>query len=84
MILPVMPLPRNLQTSPERKYILSGDNFPKVQICPRFVECNTSMLLQTKSSQYSYCNLIFFHLVREGFKTPSHGKCPLGGYPPGP
>ena len=20
--------------------------------------------------------------VREGFKTPSHGKCPLGGYPP--
>ena len=22
--------------------------------------------------------------IREGFKTPSHGKCPLGGYPPPP
>ena len=24
------------------------------------------------------------NIVREGFKTPSHGKCPLGGYPPHP
>ena len=23
-------------------------------------------------------------VVREGFKTPSHGKSPLGGYPPPP
>ena len=25
---------------------------------------------------------LFF--IRKGFKTPSHGKCPLGGYPPPP
>ena len=22
------------------------------------------------------------YVLRKGFKTPSHGKCPLGGYPP--
>ena len=24
----------------------------------------------------------FQKLIRKDFKTPSHGKCPLGGYPP--
>ena len=30
------------------------------------------------------CFLSSWFPVREGFKTPSHGKCPLGGYPPPP
>ena len=33
------------------------------------------------------CNIIFENVIREGFKTPSHGKSPLGGeggYPPFP
>ena len=35
---------------------------------------------------YSGCKYCFYllHFVREGFKTPSHGKSPLGGYPPPP
>ena len=27
-------------------------------------------------------NIIFIVWLREGFKNPSHGICPLGGYPP--
>ena len=32
------------------------------------------------SSAYESCNDTISEWLREGFKTPSHGKCPLGGY----
>ena len=34
------------------------------------------------SSAYESCNDTISEWLREGFKTPSHGKCPLGGSPP--
>ena len=31
---------------------------------------------------YMISRILFDNQVREGFKNPSHGICPLGGYPP--